>query len=86
MTESLLGAVAPDVIKVMREAQQANSVAPVPPEVEQLLQTPDAAPDAESPAPPSGDAMRAMPEELDELPPPPEKPASDEVLPGLTKE
>lgn len=86
MTESLLGAVAPDVMKVMREAQQANSVAPVPPEVEQLLQSPSAAPVAESTEPPSDDALRALPEEIDELPPAPEKPAGNEVLPGLVKE
>jgi hypothetical protein len=37
-TEAMLGAVAPDVINEIRKAQQATSVAPLPPEVEQALQ------------------------------------------------
>jgi hypothetical protein len=37
-TEAMLGAVAPDVMNQIRGSQQANSVAPLPPEVEQALQ------------------------------------------------
>jgi hypothetical protein len=38
LTEAMLAAVAPDVMNAVRNAQQASSVAPLPPEVEQLLQ------------------------------------------------
>ena len=38
LTEAMLGAVAPDVMNAIRTAQQAASVAPLPPEVEQALQ------------------------------------------------
>jgi hypothetical protein len=38
LTEALLGVVAPDVIQAMRGAQQSASVAPIPPELEQILQ------------------------------------------------
>jgi hypothetical protein len=37
MTESMLGAVAPDMMNAVREAQQGASVAPLPPEVEEVL-------------------------------------------------
>jgi hypothetical protein len=37
-TEAMLGAIAPEVINKIRGAQQAASVAPLPPEVEQALQ------------------------------------------------
>jgi hypothetical protein len=36
-TQEMLGALAPDVMNKVREVQQANSVAPVPPEIEQIL-------------------------------------------------
>ncbi len=86
MTESLLGAVAPDVIKVMRAAQQANSVAPVPTEVQQLLNTPGEDSSATAEAPAAEAPVSAVPETIEELPAPPEKPAENEVLPGLVKE
>lgn len=38
LTEAMIGAVAPDVLDAARAAQQAQSVAPMPPELEQLLQ------------------------------------------------
>jgi hypothetical protein len=37
LTEGMLGAVAPEVIEAIRQASQASSVAPLPPEVQQLL-------------------------------------------------
>ena len=53
LTESMLGAVAPDVMQAARMADQAASSAPVPPEVEQLLKGPSAVEPAttETPAP-----------------------------------
>jgi hypothetical protein len=36
-TQEMLSALAPDVMNKVREVQQANSVAPVPPEIEQIL-------------------------------------------------
>ena len=38
LTEAMLNAVAPDVMNAVREAQQASSVAPLPPDVESVLQ------------------------------------------------
>jgi hypothetical protein len=38
LTEALLGAIAPDVLEKIHSAQQVNSPAPVPPEVQQALQ------------------------------------------------
>ena len=40
LTESMLSAVAPDVMKATRMASQAANVAPIPPEVERLLKGP----------------------------------------------
>jgi hypothetical protein len=42
LTEAMLGAIAPDVMKATRLASQASSLAPIPPEVERLLKGPDA--------------------------------------------
>lgn len=36
-TEAMLGAIAPEIMNAVRESQQASSVAPVPPEVQQAL-------------------------------------------------
>ena len=38
LTQAMIAAIAPDVMKSVREAQQAESVAPVPPEVQQVLE------------------------------------------------
>lgn len=38
LTQAMIGALAPDVMKSVRDAQQAESVAPVPPEVQQILE------------------------------------------------
>ncbi len=44
LTESMLGAIAPDVMKAARVSSQASSVAPIPPEIERLLKGPSAEP------------------------------------------
>ncbi len=49
LTEAMLGAVAPDIIKATRMAAQAESVAPIPPELERLLKGPQT-PVEETPA------------------------------------
>lgn len=38
LTEALLGVVAPEIMESIREASQATSAGPIPPEVEQILQ------------------------------------------------
>lgn len=38
LTEAMLTAIAPEVVNAARQASQANSVAPIPPEVQQILQ------------------------------------------------
>ena len=38
LTEAIIAGLAPDVVNKAREVQQANSVAPVPPEIAQMLQ------------------------------------------------
>lgn len=49
LTEAMIAAVAPEVMAATKGAQQASSIAPIPPEVQQMLQgTP---PPAEAPAP-----------------------------------
>ena len=40
LTEAMLGAIAPDVMKATRIAQQATSAAPISPEIERLLKGP----------------------------------------------
>lgn len=37
LTQSMINAIAPDIMEKVREVQQAESVAPVPPEIEQIL-------------------------------------------------
>jgi hypothetical protein len=44
LTEAMLNAVAPEVMKATRLASQASSVAPIPPEVERLLKGPSETP------------------------------------------
>ena len=43
LTEAMLGAVAPEIIKAARMASQAESIAPIPPELERLLKGPQPA-------------------------------------------
>ena len=40
LTEAMLGAVAPEIIKAARMSSQAESIAPIPPELERLLKGP----------------------------------------------
>ena len=50
LTESLLAAVAPDVINLTREVSQAESGAPIPEDVDQMIQNGQPAAPAEAPA------------------------------------
>jgi hypothetical protein len=62
LTQAMIAALAPDVMKSVREAQQADSVAPVPPEVQQILEqqgAPVPAP-AETPAAPAADDISGL--------------------------
>jgi hypothetical protein len=59
LTEAMLGAVAPDVMSAIRTAQQAASVAPLPPEVEQALQQASAGAEATGNVAESPDAETA---------------------------
>ena len=59
LTEAMLGAVAPDVMNAIRSAQQAASVAPLPPEVEQALQQASAGAEATGNVAESPDAETA---------------------------
>jgi hypothetical protein len=54
LTEAVIGAIAPELMNSTRSAQQATSVAPVPPELAQMLQgaQPGAAPAGAEEAPP----------------------------------
>lgn len=78
LTESVIGALAPDVINKVREIQQATSVAPIPAEVDQLLQgMPVSAPEASGVAPAEGVA----PEDSGVAPAAPEAaPVEEEVV------
>jgi hypothetical protein len=46
----MIAAIAPDVMQSVRDAQQADSVAPVPPEVQQILEQQGAPAPAPTPA------------------------------------
>ena len=49
LTQAMIGAIAPEVMKSVRDSQQADSVAPVPQEIQQILE--NATPTAEPAAP-----------------------------------
>lgn len=54
LTQSMINAIAPDIMNKVREVQQAESVAPIPPEIEQILEqasnpTPTSTPEQETP-------------------------------------
>ena len=51
LTQAMIGAIAPEVMKSVREAQQAESSAPVPPEIQQILD--NATPVAPAPTEPT---------------------------------
>jgi hypothetical protein len=75
-TEAMLGAIAPEIMNMVREAQQAASVAPIPPEVQQALANASSSPDGAPPAAPAeGGAPAPEPE--------PAAPAAPAAPPGL---
>jgi hypothetical protein len=53
LTQAMIGAIAPDVMKSVRDAQQAESVAPVPPEIQRLLDNATPPAPAEEELPPA---------------------------------
>jgi len=64
LTESLLNVVSPEIMEAVRAAQQAGSVAPIPPEVENILkQATGQAPAAESEETPEETPEQTAPEE-----------------------
>jgi hypothetical protein len=76
LTEAMLAAVAPEVIEATRAAQQASSVAPIPPEIQQMLQggQPPAAPETEPASEPEQplpieNVPSVIPGPVDETPP-----------------
>jgi hypothetical protein len=71
LTEAVIGAIAPELMNSTRSAQQATSVAPVPPELAQMLQ--GAQPGAAPGAAPAG-AEEAPPPNLIEPPAPAPEP------------
>lgn len=95
LTEAIIAGIAPDVVNKAREVQQANSVAPVPPDVSQMLQggAPEGAPApsapplptspeeiAATPAPAEAAPVEAVPAEAAPVPPLPTQAA--EVAPA----
>ena len=69
LTEALLGVVAPEIMKAVRGASQATSAAPIPPELEQILQQAGAGAGAGAEAPASPEAPPAAPVAPAEEPP-----------------
>lgn len=55
LTEAMLTAIAPEVVNAARQAQQATSVAPIPPEVQQILQGGSPTAGAEAAPAPAGE-------------------------------
>ena len=78
LTEAMLGAVAPEIMENVRQVAQANSVAPVPPEIQQLLTGQAPAAPGEAPAEPG-----AAP--TPEAPGTPETPPTPAAPPGLAE-
>jgi len=78
LTEAMLGAVAPEIMENVRQVAQANSVAPVPPEIQQLLTGQAPAAPGEAPAEPGA----APAPETPETPATPPTPAAP---PGLAE-
>ena len=80
MTEAVMGALAPEILDAVRDTQQANSVAPIPPAVDDILEGAPAAPGAPgAPEPAADGGMTPVPPVPEEAPPalyePPAKPA-----------
>lgn len=84
LAEAVLGSIAPNVINASRQAQQAQSVAPIPPEIEQMLQggstapaeTAPAEPAAETPTPEAAPEPQPQPQLIE--PPAPETPPTEQ--------
>jgi len=53
LTEAMLGAIAPEMMEAVKNAQQANSVAPIPPALEEVLKQATQTPSAEAPQAPA---------------------------------
>jgi hypothetical protein len=85
MTEAMLGAIAPDIMNAVRDAQQASSVAPLPPELQQALagQIPagggedegQGASEPQTPPAEGGEPSEELPEDIQATP-------SEEMLPN----
>jgi len=88
LTEALLGVVAPEIMEAVRGAQQEASVAPIPPELEALLQ--GGQPGADSEAAEGGEEVAAPAPEAEEPagedPPPPPGREEGEEPPALQLE
>jgi hypothetical protein len=70
LTESMIGVIAPEIIQGIRDAQQAGSIAPIPPEVQQALSNPSGPP---TPAPSTSEgAPDTAPEATQPIEPPTE--------------
>jgi hypothetical protein len=73
LTQSMLEAVAPELKDIINAAHQASSVAPMTPEIENILEggpgSPAPEPSAETPAP-EAPPTSAAPEEEPEVPTP----------------
>lgn len=77
LTEAVIGAIAPELMASTRTAQQATSVAPVPPELQQMLQGgPPPAPEGAAPA----EAQPAPAEPVAEPIPPTAAPPAEPTL------
>lgn len=61
LTEAVLGAIAPELMQAVRDQQQAASPAPIPPQVQQMLEGGQVTPPEAAPAPPAAPAAPAEP-------------------------
>lgn len=80
LTEAMLGVIAPEMMKAIRDSQQASSVGPIPPELQQVLEGVtggEAQPEAE-PGPAAEEQPTAEPEpSAEEGQQPPAEPANE---------
>jgi hypothetical protein len=67
LTEAMLGALAPEVLQAIRSSQQQTSVAPIPPEVQQILDQAKGAPAQAEAAPEAEEEATPTPERPDEV-------------------
>ena len=64
LTEAMLGAVAPEVMESIRGAQQASSVAPIPPDVQQVLDQQNVANESTTPVEETSKPDESLPSEV----------------------